>query len=84
MTKSRDPLVPELEQILPDEFAARNKRPGIVDAMHHEGINKAVRTTGCKKLFVAGITTEICVTRSAPGRVPRTPRLSIAGAQLYN
>ena len=62
MTKSRDPLVPELEQILPDEFAARITRPGIVNAMHHEGFNKAVKALGRKKLFVAGITTEICVT----------------------
>ena len=56
------PLVSELEQILPEAFAARIKRPGIVNAMHHEGFNKAVKATGRKKLFVAGITTEICVT----------------------
>ena len=56
------PLVPELAEILPDEFAARIKRPGIVNAMHHEGFNKAVKATGRKKLFVAGITTEICLT----------------------
>jgi nicotinamidase-related amidase len=56
------PLLPELEQILPEAFAARIKRPGIVNAMHHEGFNKAVKATGRKKLFVAGITTEICVT----------------------
>jgi nicotinamidase-related amidase len=30
--------------------------------MHHEGFNKAVKATGRKKLFVAGITTEICIT----------------------
>src|ERR1700692_4168188 len=56
------PLLPELAEILPEEFAARIKRPGIVNAMHHEGFNKAVKATGRKKLFVAGITTEICVT----------------------
>ena len=56
------PLIPELQHILPEEFAARIKRPGIVNAMHHEGFNKAVKVTGRKKLFVAGITTEICVT----------------------
>src|SRR5260370_30585573 len=54
-------LMPELEQILPKAFAARIKRPGIVNAMHHEGFNNAVKATGRKKLFVAGITTEICV-----------------------
>jgi len=31
------PLMPELEQILPQEFAGRIKRPGIVNAMHREG-----------------------------------------------
>src|SRR5260370_12211014 len=56
------PLMPELAQILPEAFAQRVKRPGIVNAMHHEGFNKAVKALGRKKLFVAGITTEICVT----------------------
>ena len=55
------PLMPELEHILPEAFAQRIKRPGIVNAMHHEGFNKAVKALGRKKLFVAGITTEICV-----------------------
>lgn len=56
------PLIPELEEILPDAFAARIKRPGIVNAMHHDGFNQAVKALGRKKLFVAGVTTEICVT----------------------
>lgn len=55
------PLMPELEPILPVAFSKRIKRPGIVNAMHHEGFNKAVKSLGRKKLFVAGITTEICV-----------------------
>jgi nicotinamidase-related amidase len=56
------PLVPELDQVLPEAFAQRIKRPGIVNAMHHDGFNKAVKATGRKKLIVAGVTTEICVT----------------------
>lgn len=56
------PLIPELEEILPDAFAARIKRPGIVNAMHHKGFNDAVQALGRKKVFVAGVTTEICVT----------------------
>ena len=55
------PLLPELTQILPEAFAQRVKRPGIINAMHHDGFNKAVKATGRKKLFVAGITTEVCV-----------------------
>lgn len=56
------PLISELEEILPEAFAARIRRPGIVNAMHHNGFNKAVKALGRKKLFVAGVTTEICVT----------------------
>jgi len=56
------PLIPELEQLLPEAFAARIKRPGIVNAMHHEGFNQAVKALGRKKMFVAGVTTEICIT----------------------
>ncbi len=56
------PLLPELNEILPEAFEGRIKRPGIVNAMHHDGFNKAVKATGRKKLFVAGVTTEICVT----------------------
>src|SRR6185503_11056609 len=56
------PLISELAEILPEAFAARIKRPGIVNAMHHEGFNKAVKALGRKKLFVAGVTTEICIT----------------------
>jgi nicotinamidase-related amidase len=55
------PLMPELAQILPEAFAQRIKRPGIINAMHHEGFNKAVTATGRKNLLVAGITTEVCV-----------------------
>lgn len=55
------PLIPELKELLPEAYEQRIKRPGIVNAMHHEGFNNAVKALGRKKLFVAGITTEICV-----------------------
>ena len=56
------PLLPEFKEILPEAFAARIKRPGIINAMHHEGFNKAVKAMGRKKLVVAGVSTEVCVT----------------------
>ena len=56
------PLVPELEQILPEAFAQRVRRPDIVNAMEDDGFNTAVKATGRKRLFLAGVTTEICVT----------------------
>ncbi|TDS12280.1 isochorismatase family protein [Sphingobacterium paludis] len=59
---AQGPLIDELKEILPEAYEARVKRPGIVNAMHHQGFNNAVKAVGRKKLFVAGITTEICVT----------------------
>ena len=56
------PLLPGFQEILPEAFAKRIKRPGIVNAMDDAGFNKAVKADGRKKLFVAGVTTEICVT----------------------
>jgi nicotinamidase-related amidase len=55
------PLIPELKEILPEAYEKRIRRPGIVNAMHHQGFNDAVKALGRKKLIVAGITTEICV-----------------------
>ena len=55
------PLIPELKEILPEAFENRIQRPGIVNAMHHQPFNDAVKAMGRKKLIVAGITTEICV-----------------------
>jgi len=56
------PLIPELAEILPEAFAVRIKRPGIVNAMHHPGFSQAVRATDRKRIFIAGVTTEICIT----------------------
>ncbi|MDP9995233.1 nicotinamidase-related amidase [Variovorax boronicumulans] len=55
------PLIPELKDILPDAYEKRIKRPGIVNAMHYDKFNQAVKSLNRKKLIVAGITTEICV-----------------------
>jgi nicotinamidase-related amidase len=59
--RAQGPLLPELQEILPEAFAARIKRPGIVNAMHHDGFNEAVAATGRTNLIVAGVTTDICV-----------------------
>jgi nicotinamidase-related amidase len=55
------PLMPELQAILPEAFAARVKRVGVVDAMDDENFASAVRATGRKNLLMAGITTDVCV-----------------------
>ena len=55
------PLMLELQAILPEAFAARIKRVGVVDAMDDENFASAVRATGRKNLLMAGITTDVCV-----------------------
>ena len=55
------PLMLELQAILPEAFAARVKRVGVVDAMDDENFASAVRATGRKNLLMAGITTDVCI-----------------------
>ena len=55
------PLLPELEQILPDAFAARVQRAGIVNAWNDPHFVAAVKQTGRKNLIMAGVTTDVCL-----------------------
>jgi nicotinamidase-related amidase len=55
------PLMPELEQILPEAFAARVKRAGIVNAWNDPHFKQAVESTGRRNLIMAGVTTDVCL-----------------------
>jgi nicotinamidase-related amidase len=55
------PLLPELADIVPDAFAARIKRTGIVNAWDDKNFFTAVEKTGRKNLVMAGVTTDICL-----------------------
>ena len=55
------PLVPELKEILPEAFAARVKRAGIVNAWEDPNFSKAVKGTGRRNLIIAAVTTDICL-----------------------
>ncbi|WP_175673304.1 isochorismatase family protein [Burkholderia ambifaria] len=57
---AQGPLLSELEAILPDEFAARIKRAGIVNAMDDEAFAAAVKATGRTKFILAGVTNDVC------------------------
>jgi nicotinamidase-related amidase len=57
---AQGPLLSELEQILPVEFASRIQRLGIVNAMDDEHFAAAVKATGRKKLIIAGVTNDVC------------------------
>ncbi|MCO4758497.1 MAG: isochorismatase family protein [Oceanospirillaceae bacterium] len=55
------PLFEELQQAVPDAYAKRILRGGVVDSMKDEGFANAVQETGRKNLIIAGITTDVCV-----------------------
>ncbi|AUU05930.1 TPA: isochorismatase family protein [Raoultella planticola] len=57
---AQGPLLAELKTILPEEFEARIKRMGIVNAMDDENFAAAVNSTGRKKLIIAGVTNDVC------------------------
>jgi len=57
---AQGPLMQELEGVLPDEFHARIKRAGIVNAMNDPAFASAVEATGRKTLIVAGVTNDVC------------------------
>lgn len=60
-SEAQGALFPELETILPDAFAKRVKRSGIVDAFDDSGFKEAVKLLGRRKLIIAGLLTEVCV-----------------------
>jgi nicotinamidase-related amidase len=55
------PLFPELADVLPDAFAARVQRAGIVNAWEDGRFKAAVEQTGRKNLIMAGVTTDVCL-----------------------
>lgn len=55
------PLLPELQEILPEAFAARVQREGIVNAWTDPAFKAAVEAMGRKNLIMAGVTTDVCL-----------------------
>ena len=55
------PLLPELQGILPEAFAARIKRAGIVNAWNDPNFKAAVEKTQRRNLIMAGVTTDVCL-----------------------
>jgi nicotinamidase-related amidase len=59
------PLMPELQDILPEAFAARIQRQGVVNAWDDEAFANACRATGKRNFVMAGVTTDICMVMPA-------------------
>ena len=54
-------LFDDLRKIAPEAYAARVKRPGVVDCWTYEPFKAAVLATGRKKLIMAGLTNDVCI-----------------------
>jgi nicotinamidase-related amidase len=63
------PLMPELAEVLPEAFAARIRRQGVVNAWDDADFANAVRATGRKNLVMAGVTTDVCMVGPATSAV---------------
>lgn len=59
------PLMPELEEIAPEAFAARVKRTGVVNAWDDPAFADACRNTGRRNFVMAGVTTDVCMVSPA-------------------
>ncbi|MDZ7621565.1 MAG: isochorismatase family protein [Candidatus Competibacteraceae bacterium] len=59
------PLMPELQAILPEAFAARIKRQGVVNAWDDPAFADACRNTRRKNFVMAGVTTDVCMVAPA-------------------
>jgi len=57
--------MPELQEALPEAFAARINRQGVVNAWDDEQFAEACRSTGKKNFVMAGVTTDICMVAPA-------------------
>lgn len=54
-------LLDDLQQIAPEAYAERVKRPGVVDCWEYADFRNAVLATGRKKLIMAGLTNDVCI-----------------------
>jgi nicotinamidase-related amidase len=54
-------LLDDLQQLAPDAYAKRVKRPGTVDCWLFEPFRQAVLATGRRKLIMAGLTNDVCI-----------------------
>ena len=57
----QQPLMPELAELLPDAYAARVRREGIVNAWDDPNFKAAIEKTGRKQLIMGGVTTDVCL-----------------------
>ena len=60
-TAAQGLLLPDLKELLPQEYARRVKRTGIINAWDDPHFAQACRDTGKKNLLMGGMTTDVCL-----------------------
>lgn len=78
---AQGPLISELENLLPEAFANRVKRMGIVNAMEDEHFKAAVRGTKRKKLISAGVTNDVCTVYPALQAIREGYEVRVSGGR---
>ena len=54
-------LIDDLQTIAPEAYAARVKRPGVVDCWSYKPFHDAVTATKRRNLIMAGLTNDVCI-----------------------
>lgn len=55
-------LIDDLQTLVPDAYEARIKRPGVINCWSYEPFKQAAIASGRKKLVMAGVSTDVCIT----------------------
>lgn len=63
------PTFQGIQKVAPNQYAKRVKRGGTINCFLDPNFNKAVKELGRKKLFIAGLTTDICLLQTVKGAV---------------
>ena len=70
-------LLADLEAIAPEAYAARIKRPGVVDAWQFTAFREATKRSSRKNLIMAGLTNDVCIVYPAISAVEEGFRVQV-------
>jgi len=69
MEEQVGPTFEGIQQVAPKQYDNRVKRGGTINCFLDPNFSAAVKTLGKKKLFIAGLTTDICLLHTVQGAV---------------
>ena len=75
--RAQGPLLKEFETILPDAFAKRVKRAGLVNCWKDTAFASAAKAPGRKNIIMAGVTNDVCTVYPAMSAVQEGYRVQV-------